>query len=88
METFSRLAFILPVLVALWLIFRARKRADAQTPARFNWHVSHVLSDTTFNFYGTLGETIVELRVRVPGAVIVHIDPEYHVLFFRFAAAV
>lgn len=38
------------------------------------WHLSNVLTDSSFNFFGTYHEAVAELRHRIPGANIVHVD--------------
>lgn len=47
------------------------------------WHLSNVENNTAFNFYGTYDQAVAEMRHRIPGALIVLVDDEMFVIFFR-----
>lgn len=47
------------------------------------WHLSNVENNTAFNFFGTYEQAIAEMRHRIPGALIVLVDDEMFVIFFK-----
>lgn len=83
----TALTFLIILAIAagmFYLYWLAEKRHFTKTlHASKNWHVSNTENNTAFNFFGTYTQAIRELRDRVPGAIVVHVDETMAVIFFR-----
>ena len=63
----------------------ARKEHKERYETPWWWHISNARNDFKFDHFSRYDEALEELRDRVPGALIVHVDWELHVILFKTA---